>query len=247
MTVPEVLLSIEGVTIGGNVNGRFTSVDPGQASGSVTDPQGWNAYAYARNNPLRFWDPTGTDYVIKLDGHDSVMISDSSFHKLQDDPGSGFRLWLGNVQQLQNGVWVTIGTYHYYDLSAKLWADVAHRTEPMVGVVEVGGFVFGWAAMPGVMAAATAASDPTPGNLAMAALPGLRIVFKTAHYASRLAAAGLNVLKVEAAVEKTVRGLKPVGECSGRMVIDGVLIQWRAFVRGDGTVSVGTIHPVWIR
>ena len=81
----------------------------------------------------------------------------------------------------------------------------------------------------------------------MAALPGLRIVFKTAHYASRLAAAGLNVLKVEAAVEKTVRGLKPVGECSGRMVIDGVLIQWRAFVRGDGTVSVGTIHPVWIR
>jgi RHS repeat-associated protein len=34
-----------------NVWGRFTAVDPGQASGSAGDPQGWNAYAYARNNP----------------------------------------------------------------------------------------------------------------------------------------------------------------------------------------------------
>ena len=34
------------------------SVDP--VGGSLTNPQRWNGYAYALNNPLRFIDPTGT-------------------------------------------------------------------------------------------------------------------------------------------------------------------------------------------
>jgi len=37
--------------------GRFTTVDP--VGGRLTDPQTLNRYAYARNNPLRFVDPTG--------------------------------------------------------------------------------------------------------------------------------------------------------------------------------------------
>jgi RHS repeat-associated protein len=40
-----------------NTWGRFTQVDP--IGGSLADPQSWNRYAYARNNPLRFVDPTG--------------------------------------------------------------------------------------------------------------------------------------------------------------------------------------------
>jgi RHS repeat-associated protein len=39
--------------------GRFTNVDPGHVNGDVYDPQSWNAYAYARSNPLRFIDPFG--------------------------------------------------------------------------------------------------------------------------------------------------------------------------------------------
>jgi RHS repeat-associated protein len=42
--------------------GRFTSPDPMLASGRAEDPQSWNRYAYGRNNPLRFIDPTGLDY-----------------------------------------------------------------------------------------------------------------------------------------------------------------------------------------
>jgi len=38
--------------------GRFLSVDP--VSGRPSLPQTWNAYTYGRNNPLRFFDPTGT-------------------------------------------------------------------------------------------------------------------------------------------------------------------------------------------
>jgi len=39
--------------------GRFVSVDP--VAGNTGDPQTWNRYAYARNNPLRFIDPDGRE------------------------------------------------------------------------------------------------------------------------------------------------------------------------------------------
>lgn len=38
--------------------GRFNAPDP-LFVGAAGDPQQWNRYAYARNNPLRFTDPTG--------------------------------------------------------------------------------------------------------------------------------------------------------------------------------------------
>jgi RHS repeat-associated protein len=39
--------------------GRFTSPDPLLNSGRPGNPQTWNRYAYALNNPLRIVDPTG--------------------------------------------------------------------------------------------------------------------------------------------------------------------------------------------
>ncbi len=47
--------SFEGVT------GRFTTVDPALNDEALFDPQLWNRYAYARNNPLAFVDPDGRD------------------------------------------------------------------------------------------------------------------------------------------------------------------------------------------
>jgi len=44
--------------------GRFTTVDPGHINGNIFDPQSWNGYAYARDNPLKYTDPTGTDYEV---------------------------------------------------------------------------------------------------------------------------------------------------------------------------------------
>jgi len=48
---------------GGNSLGRFMSPDPLMASAKVWDPQTWNRYSYARNNPLAFVDPSGMDEV----------------------------------------------------------------------------------------------------------------------------------------------------------------------------------------
>ena len=41
--------------------GRFMTPDPLMASARVSDPQSWNRYSYALNNPLRFIDPDGMD------------------------------------------------------------------------------------------------------------------------------------------------------------------------------------------
>jgi RHS repeat-associated protein len=43
----------------GSSMGRFMSPDPLMASAKAWDPQTWNRYAYARNNPLKLADPNG--------------------------------------------------------------------------------------------------------------------------------------------------------------------------------------------
>jgi RHS repeat-associated protein len=44
--------------------GRFMSVDPGNAGASTGDPQSWNAYSYTINNPLLYVDPDGLAYRV---------------------------------------------------------------------------------------------------------------------------------------------------------------------------------------
>ena len=44
-------------------SGRFATVDPAlNIEAAVFNPQRWNRYAYAGNNPLRFIDPNGADF-----------------------------------------------------------------------------------------------------------------------------------------------------------------------------------------
>jgi len=43
----------------GSAQGRFISADPLMASAQVQNPQSWNRYTYALNNPLKYVDPEG--------------------------------------------------------------------------------------------------------------------------------------------------------------------------------------------
>ena len=48
--------------------GRFQSVDPGNAGAALGDPQTWNGYAYAGNNPVSYADPSGEGFFDILAG-----------------------------------------------------------------------------------------------------------------------------------------------------------------------------------
>jgi RHS repeat-associated protein len=72
---PETGLDYFGARYMSAAQGRFTSSDPENADASLDDPQSWNAYAYARNNPLKYIDPTGEK--IELWGNNPSLISDA--------------------------------------------------------------------------------------------------------------------------------------------------------------------------
>lgn len=52
-------LDFAGARYCGPIMGRFLSVDALMSSGTLRDPQTWNRYSYAINNPLKWTDPDG--------------------------------------------------------------------------------------------------------------------------------------------------------------------------------------------
>jgi RHS repeat-associated protein len=68
---------------------RFTSPDETFAGQSLTNPQSWNMYAYALNNPLMITDPTGrepcVDGINPLNGNicTEVVLKESSRSKVK--------------------------------------------------------------------------------------------------------------------------------------------------------------------
>jgi RHS repeat-associated protein len=82
--------------------GRFTSPDPLMASANVADPQSWNRYAYAGNNPLKYTDPLGlfpspayncSENQKNCLNDDQRRILANSQVKIGDDTYSGQALW----------------------------------------------------------------------------------------------------------------------------------------------------------
>jgi YD repeat-containing protein len=100
-----------------------------------------------------------------------------------------------------------------------------------------------WVAKNGIQQATEAKQcKPTGANNAG------NIRFQTTHYASRLEQEGVNVADAQSEVADIVNNISsdmtPNTDTVGRMTVDGVLVEWRAFMLPDGTVSVGTIFPV---
>jgi RHS repeat-associated protein len=57
----ETGLDFFGTRYYGNAHGRFTSADPLPSSATPNNPESFNRYSYASNNPLKFVDPNGMD------------------------------------------------------------------------------------------------------------------------------------------------------------------------------------------
>lgn len=73
--------------------GRFTSPDPKMFPNAIYDPQSWNKYSYTRNNPLRYVDPDGEDWVDAAKGVWNGFTSSMTLNAGRiEDSNSDFRL-----------------------------------------------------------------------------------------------------------------------------------------------------------
>ena len=101
-----------------SAQGRFTSPDEPLLGQREVDPQSWSLYGYARNNPLIYIDPTGTDYVLfgpdgnimhvkdqffdgpLPDGYEvTYQNQEGTYIELKDPSGN---VWKGNFQPASN-------------------------------------------------------------------------------------------------------------------------------------------------
>jgi len=110
-----------------SVQGRFTSVDPDNTGAIPSDPQSWNAYAYARNNPLKYSDPDGKAFKICNNDAVCVIISDEeakqyTFNKNYQRNNGYYTQGDGKIYSSDGSV---IGTYE--NLGCDCWSDSQNR------------------------------------------------------------------------------------------------------------------------
>jgi RHS repeat-associated protein len=80
-----------------NRQGRFTSVDPEQAGARNDNPQSWNGYSYALNNPILFVDPDGLAVEVTW-SNSSKTYTDAEFEAYREDlQRQGFIVKGGNI------------------------------------------------------------------------------------------------------------------------------------------------------
>jgi hypothetical protein len=141
--------------------------------------------------------------------------------------------------------------------------DCWRQTQEQIGKLATGiGNTFkkvAWALTPGSGAVDCLTQGFTAVGAAVAAVDLLPVggkaaslTFKSAHYASRLTGAGLDVARVESAVAVDLAKIPTSqivtgADISGRIVVDNAVVIYRARPMPNGSLNVGTIHAEDLR
>jgi RHS repeat-associated protein len=105
--------------------GRFSS--PDQLGGHPEDPQSWNRYAYARNNPMKYVDPDGKSAIaaaLPLLG--SLPLTPPQMLVLTASTSIATGLWIG--QQTVGGMTINEGVTRLF--TGLLTLDMKSATKP---------------------------------------------------------------------------------------------------------------------
>ena len=125
----------------GSTMGRLLSPDPDNASAFLypDDPQSWNGYAYARNNPLTYTDLTGESYeVCQKDENgkntNCATISDADFDKLSHS-SKDIQYSNGNVVASNgDGSKTVLGSYRQIDVDLPGDSESNRQAAGMIGI-----------------------------------------------------------------------------------------------------------------
>jgi RHS repeat-associated protein len=102
--------------------GRFLSVDPESTGASKEDPQSWNAYAYTRNNPIKYTDPDGKRYKVCWQHGDCYEMTDPAYSSYLNNYilPVGYIGDHGRIYDRYAKGFVLLGTVEYM-MSDQLW------------------------------------------------------------------------------------------------------------------------------
>ncbi len=119
-------LDMFGTRYYGSSLGRFMSPDDVRNDSKVADPQSWNLYAYVRNNPLRYTDPTGEEATVTTqcssDGKTCQVNVSASIamlqrewnHRSPDEAGSkcNYRTGRQSLERFVHSGWCDVQRQH---------------------------------------------------------------------------------------------------------------------------------------
>ena len=218
--------------------GRFTSVDPQNAGAIPIDPQSWNGYAYGRNNPLKYTDPTGTNYTLcDAEGQNCRDLSDKQYDQyLASIQKTNISVSAsGNISfQNANGSVTKLGTANYYnEKNVQAAESITNQVGPIVN--GLGYATFGVVA--GVQLGAAYGAYVGGNGLIqlgvasgpLAAAVSNSTVQTTIHGAERLAERGFSAAEI--ALTKTGRVLSQAD--GARVYIKAVGDRFNVIVEGE--------------
>jgi len=192
----------------GSSLGRFMRPDDPFADQEPEEPQSWNLYAYARNNPLKYTDPHGTNVLVCIDGQDKCHnYTDDQYARLLQEQNGKQGINLPN-QALPNGD-ITCGgqkcgTANYFEPPM----ESANGMNFAIGGLFELAFKSGISLLEGLFGSGTrqVATEATTGAASgatnQAATSGSnQAVQTTVHAAARAAQRGISQGEIDAAVQ----------------------------------------------
>jgi RHS repeat-associated protein len=219
-----------------STQGRFTSVDPLLSSATSFDPQTWDRYSYALNNPLAFNDPSG-------------MYTCSDSKNCSSDADKRFE------QQRQAAIKKLADIEKRYGTNSKEYTDAARAVNAYGDPNKDNGVIVNFGSLAAGTQGTTSPNFPTTGNNSVTVTIDLNqnkkdgdLLLTIAHEGSHVqdnldyqtaviaaAATQGNTAQVEAAVTAVLNGPLRVTHGASETRAYGVSAVFAEFTLGGGT------------